>query len=230
MNQNPEDFEELVLAASEVVQEIDEKTWEKADIAQEAAEQYGRLKELCKRISQDYGYWKKLSYVASRYDKVTRSNFSNLSFKHFEVVVKQSNRIELLELAQKENWSASRLQRELHPKVDKMEELAQKVAVKPPEEDVEQPDDNLANGNVDYDNLAEPVETDNVYVKDNVLRLSYEEMADALQWYWNNNREELLKNEKVVDVIRMIFQEEREIVFDANEGFSLVTSGAIINT
>lgn len=110
-----EDLLELAQEYKEIQQRIEKDNFALSRLAQEAAKKYD-LKEFAKLTGENYNNLKQLSYIAGRYEEYTKYT---LTFRHYMVAAKSDSRLEWLEKAEKNGWSAARLHREMNPPKEK---------------------------------------------------------------------------------------------------------------
>lgn len=113
---NPENFEELCWEYRKLLAQSTENYWARADLAHLAGKKYGGLRKLSIDSGDSYGFLRQLSYCAGQYEKSMRRMFKDLTFSHFRVVAHKEERYLLLQRAQNEHWSVSRLAQEAGPK------------------------------------------------------------------------------------------------------------------
>lgn len=190
-----EDLLELADAYKLAKESQEKGKWELARLAHEAAEKFD-LKQFAKYTGENYDVLKNLSYIAGRYTVEEVSNCTvTLLFEHFIAAAKADNRLEWLEKAGNNAWSAARLRREMNPSksVEKKEQITSPQATP-----------------------VIPVE--NVKPKPSNSR-TLEEIVEVLNWYMFNDRQYLEHAaSNALIFISMLFGEERVIVFDEDTG------------
>lgn len=157
-----EDLLELAQAYKEAKETTERNLWELSDLAHEAAEKYS-LKEFAKATGENYNSLIAYSAMAGVYPKTIRGY--SLTYKHYMVAKSSDKRLEWLELAEKNAWSAERLRREMNPPKEKSESKG-KFTITPvtPTTEINQA------GEVAYIQQPEP----------EVYRPSYDDIFDSL--------------------------------------------------
>ena len=87
------------------------QSWWWGDLANARERHYGSLKEIAEKYGKDYGALANCQYVASRYEVSHRSE--TLGFKYYQITAPLEDRLEWLNKAKDNKWSATELAKQI---------------------------------------------------------------------------------------------------------------------